>query len=334
MSEAQDGAVGAPAAAPGSEAQDEEAVPAPAPGAAEAGAPSPAVEGGEDSAVEAPEEETGDGKASVAGVETALRCKRKEAMEGGEDESDSRERKRRKHEAASDFAKGIGWPSKKPRARRFMHGWFLATHERVFDHVLTEDVTTILELGSWYGASTEWLAKKCPSAKIYAVDLWEDDFILDEQRDHYGTMGETKLTRMLREHPLYDTFLANLWDYKATVVPLKMQTVDGVRHLKDKGIVPQIIYIDADHHYASVKKDIEACLDAFPDAICVGDDYGHYDDVRNAVTECATKYNKTVHVDQNHCWTYVAIDSVTGRNFVPKPKATTSFADLLANFAK
>ena len=88
------------------------------------------------------------------------------------------------------------------------------------------------------------------------------------------------------------------------MVPLKMETTQGVQVLKDKGIKPQIIYIDADHHYEPCKKDIQACLRAFPDAILVGDDYGHYESVRNAVTECALEFDKHVHVDQNHCWTY------------------------------
>ena len=114
------------------------------------------------------------------------------------------------------------------------------------------------------------------------------------------------------------------------MVPLKMETVAGVKVLKDKGIKPQIIYIDADHHYAPCKADIQACLRAFPDAILVGDDYGHYESVRNAVTECALEFDKHVHVDQNHCWTYHRMESGTGRTFKPKPKATDSFASLLA----
>jgi len=240
--------------------------------------------------------------------------------------------KRAKPAIASDYEAGIGWPSRRPRAPRYRHGWFLPTHERVFEKVLPKDATCVLELGSWYGSSTEWLAERCPNATIYAVDLWEDGFILKEQRDHYSTMGESKLEGMLRRHPLYDTFLANLWDHRDRVVPLKMQTVAGVELLKKHGVKPQVIYIDADHHYEAVKKDIAACLDNFPDAICVGDDYGHYDDVRNAVNESAAKYDKTVHVDQNHCWTYAPLATITGRTFKPKPKATDSFASLLAGY--
>ena len=302
------------------------------PDAAEAGAGEPKESGpGAAEAAEAQAETAPSGGGET--TEAAPGPEKKRPAEAEAEEAAERpSKKTRRLLVEGDFDGGVGWPASRPRAPRYMHGWFLATHERVFAHVLKQKPKTILELGSWYGASTEWLAKRCPDATIYAVDLWEDAFILDEQRDHYSTMGDQKLQRMLRSHPLYDTFLANLWDDRDTVVPLKMRTTAGVAYLKERNIVPEVIYIDADHHYDSVKEDISACLDAFPDAVLVGDDYGHYDDVRNAVTECAVKYKKTVHVDQNHCWTYVKIDSVTGRNFVPKPKPTTSFADLLKGY--
>lgn len=222
------------------------------------------------------------------------------------------------------------WPRSKPRAAAFMHGWFLETHLRVFEALLKRrEVTTILELGSWYGASTQWLAERCPEATVYAVDLWDDDFILTELGDHYSTMGFAKLKRMLRDHPLWETFLTNLWDLRDRVVPLRTTTTEGMRELKAAGVKPDLIYIDADHHYDAVKKDLESALDYFPEATVVGDDYGHYDDVKRAVTEVARAHSKVVHVDQNHCWAYAAIDSVTGRNFAPKPATDAPFADLL-----
>ena len=48
---------------------------------------------------------------------------------------------------------------------------------------------------------------------------------------------------------------------------------------------------------------------------------------------CALEFDKHVHVDQNHCWTYHRMESGTGRTFKPKPKATDSFASLLAGYA-
>ena len=47
--------------------------------------------------------------------------------------------------------------------------------------------------------------------------------------------------------------------------------------MKQQGIVPDVIYIDADHHYDPCLADIRASLRAFPDALCVGDDYGNYE---------------------------------------------------------
>ena len=51
-------------------------------------------------------------------------------------------------------------------------------------------------------------------------------------------------------------------------------------------------------------------------------------------SECAREFDKVVHVDQNHCWTYAPVRSITDNTFRPKPKANTSFASLLAGFKK
>ena len=109
----------------------------------------------------------------------------------------------------------VGWPAQRPRADPKMHGWFFDTHRRVFAHALKRDVKVILELGSWYGASTEYLAQKAPpGTKVYAVDFWDNRFIVQDQGDHYhdgGTKEGSKVMRMLDRHDLYETFLANLW---------------------------------------------------------------------------------------------------------------------------
>lgn len=221
----------------------------------------------------------------------------------------------------------IGFPSTKPDTRPFTHGWFLQTHINVFSQLITPDTKVIVEIGSWYGSSAKWLAEHSPDdCKLYAIDLWDDDFIRKD--DHY----QSQKFKLLREHPLYETFLVNLWSNRDRVVPLRMDSVTGLEYLKSKNVVPDIIYIDADHHYEAVMRDIGACLRLFPSAILVGDDYGNYDDVRKAVQECALAAFKTVHVDTNHCWTYQPLISSTGRNIVPKPSGKLtgrSFADSL-----
>ena len=105
-----------------------------------------------------------------------------------EEDDNKRRKKRVKIELERDLDNGIGWPSGRPREPRYRHGWFLPTHERVFERVLADvgEVKVILELGSWYGSSTEWLCERCPDAAVYAVDLWDDSFILDKQRYDLG----------------------------------------------------------------------------------------------------------------------------------------------------
>ena len=101
--------------------------------------------------------------------------------------------------------KEIGFPSTHPPYDAYTHGWFLETHIRVFNAVITPQTKIIIELGSWYGASTKWFAQHS-NAIIFAIDLWDDDFILAD--NHYSNHN-SELSSMLRKHPLYPTFIAN-----------------------------------------------------------------------------------------------------------------------------
>lgn len=125
---------------------------------------------------------------------------------------------------------------------------------------------------------------------VYAIDLWDDQFILNDNHYH---MKNNKLSTTLGQHPLYQTFLRNMWALRHKVVPIHMDSVAGLEWLKAQNIEPDIIYIDGDHHYEAVVRDLEACSRLFPDAILVGDDYGNYKDVERAVTECAARRMKS-----------------------------------------
>lgn len=128
------------------------------------------------------------------------------------------------------FPSSVGFPTDHPDYSPYSHGWFLETHIAVFSAILSSKTKVIIELGSWYGASTKWLAENT-DAVVFAIDLWDDSFILAD--NHY--MG-SKLETMLREHPLYPTFLANTWHLKDRIVPLRMSTVDGLNFLHKRGV--------------------------------------------------------------------------------------------------
>jgi hypothetical protein len=85
---------------------------------------------------------------------------------------------------------------------------------------------------------------------------------------------------------LYETFLSECWDYRDRVIPLRANSVDGLRRVHAAGLSPDVVYVDADHRYESVVADLTAALDLFPRATIVGDDWD-WDSVRTAVEAVA-----------------------------------------------
>lgn len=61
--------------------------------------------------------------------------------------------------------------------------------------------------------------------------------------------------------------------------------------------------MDANHHYQPVLDDVSLCVELFPNALIVGDDW-HYEEVQRAVKEVAAKHGKELYVHGAHCWTY------------------------------
>ena len=165
----------------------------------------------------------------------------------------------------------------------------------------------IIELGSWLGRSGEYFARSAPNAVIFAVDLWDNDVILADK--HYCSNPEN--LAILNVGPLHDRFMSNMWEYKYSIkngtargiVPVHMDAIEGLELLKNAGVKPDLVYVDASHHYDGVYRDIKKTLELFPGAHIVGDDYD-YPDVRRAVQDCAKESNLEIFESGNKCWTY------------------------------
>lgn len=209
----------------------------------------------------------------------------------------------------------VGWPETHPGYAPLKHGWFFQSHQDVLKYLIHPSrTTTIIEIGSWLGRSTEYLTKTAPNAVVYAIDLWDDTVIQNDS--HYNSSAENMA--ILKSGPLYDRFLSNMWDYRSQVatssssesttlspgiIPLKMDGCEGLHILQACGVVPDLVYIDASHHYDSVVKDISTVLQMYPQADVVGDDWD-YPDVQRAVKECAERFQLEIHVSGYKCWTY------------------------------
>lgn len=108
----------------------------------------------------------------------------------------------------------------------------------------------VVEIGSWKGRSTAWLAfaiKDSGKGKVIAVDTWE------------GSINEGIHKKMLAdysENQLFNEFKSNmsnlnLLDY---IQPIKMDSI-GASKLVHEEI--GLLFIDAAHDYISVRKDFE-----------------------------------------------------------------------------
>ena len=113
--------------------------------------------------------------------------------------------------------------------------------EWLYDQAAKYEV--VAEVGCWKGRTTMVMAAAGPRI-VYAVDTWE------------GSSEPGDNTHGVDREALYKTFLRNTAQFP-TVLPIMCQSNEGVKYIM--GDV-DFCFIDADHSYEYVKRDIEAWL--------------------------------------------------------------------------
>lgn len=165
---------------------------------------------------------------------------------------------------------------------------------------------TIIEVGSWLGASTIHMAellKRRPGAtipwRIYCADTWlggADHFVNQDKPennlrlDNFGYPG------------LYHQFLYNITEklgpYAEHIYPIAQPSVSAARILGRAGVTADLIYIDGSHVYEDVYADLLGFgLLLKPSAIMFGDDWTDFPGVRLAVTRFAYENGFKLAVD-------------------------------------
>jgi len=169
------------------------------------------------------------------------------------------------------------WPAKRPDVSvpDGHAGWFGDGARAVLTQAVNSDSRLIVELGSWLGLSTRFLAHRAPHATIIAVDHWQGS--PEHQRD-------PELKQLLPT--LFEEFVASCWPYRDRILPLRMSTQEGLQAVAAAGLTPDLIFVDADHSYDAVCADLETSRKLFPEAVLTGDDFSD-PDVRRAVEEFA-----------------------------------------------
>jgi hypothetical protein len=133
----------------------------------------------------------------------------------------------------------------------------------------------IIEVGSWTGCASEIFAQYFH--KVICIDLWKSNI-----------GGITNQYDMKEVEKIFDQ-RAN--KYKGIIFKSKISSLEAAKIYqesvknKDLNILPDVVYIDANHYYKHIKQDIKIWKD-IPTKFLCGHDYEHrFKGVIKAVNE-------------------------------------------------
>ena len=138
---------------------------------------------------------------------------------------------------------------------------------------------TVIEVGSFMGASVAWMADHNHEARFYCVDTWlGSPEISDEDM---GGIGYQFGRPMLLERFLSNMIAAGIQD---RVTPIVQTSTSGAKILRKQGVSADLIYIDAGHDYLEAFADLVSHLPLLAKGgVMIADDYGGFPGVRGAV---------------------------------------------------
>jgi hypothetical protein len=130
---------------------------------------------------------------------------------------------------------------------RFGEKWF--NYKDIYNIIIecAPENGRIVEIGAWKGASTSYLAVEAQHKKlrIDVIDTWAGS------HEHKGTSD-------IIEDSLFETFIDNLRPIIKYINPIRADSVTASRMYDEESL--DAVFIDADHEYESVKKDILAWM--------------------------------------------------------------------------
>ncbi len=167
----------------------------------------------------------------------------------------------------------------------------------------------VVEVGVWKGCSVITMADRlkaidCDGA-VLAIDTWLgawDHWLVEEHFQEMGYCGG--------QPSLFGRFMKNivhsgLSDY---VVPMPLDSINAFEVLNRKGMLCDLIHIDAGHDYVAVSKDLESWwLLLRPGGVLIADDY--FDDenkawpqVKQAVDDFVANHKVSLRHERGKAW--------------------------------
>jgi hypothetical protein len=142
---------------------------------------------------------------------------------------------------------------------------------------LARQMSSIVEIGSWKGKSTHALLSGCRGI-VFSVDNFKGSPLELEE----GGKEKEALTNNIKE-----CFLKNIdgfWNFKL----LEMESMEAARLFPNEFV--DMVFIDGDHRFESVKQDIDAWYPKCKKLLC-GHDYDrNHEGVMKAVEGCGHEF--------------------------------------------
>ena len=173
-----------------------------------------------------------------------------------------------KQNAIDELRGRYPWPTTRPDFKEI--DWSLDGGGRWLIEKCLRDrnIRIILEIGSFLGGSVRHWLKVCPEAIVIAVDPWSSDWDVSKYAKDNGK-SRWIVDQLARPEGFYQTFLANLWDLRQNVIPVRGYSPGVLEEVASLGIQPDLVYLDSD----KVGDEISLCHQLFPGAIMTGDDW-------------------------------------------------------------
>jgi predicted O-methyltransferase YrrM len=147
----------------------------------------------------------------------------------------------------------------------------LTIKERIKLYVLSKGKNTILEIGSYLGASACCFGaalKKSRIGKLFCIDTWNNDAMSE---GYWDTHAE---------------FTKNTVPFAEFIIPVRGFSTEVVEQVESHVTQLDLLFIDGDHSYEGVKADWEAYKHFLkPGSIVVFHDWGWAEGVKRVVEE-------------------------------------------------